>query len=36
MKVKIKEELTTISGWIYDNFGHQGQGQGRGQACKEK
>ncbi len=31
-----KEELTTIAGWIYDNFGNQGQGQGRGQACKEK
>ena len=31
-----KEELTTIAGWIYDNFGNQGQGQGRGKACKEK
>ena len=31
-----KEELTTIAGWIYDNFANQGQGQGRGQACKEK
>jgi len=30
-----KEELTTIAGWIYDNFGNQGQGQGRGKACKE-
>ena len=30
-----KEELTTIAGWIYDNFGNQGQGQGRGQACKD-
>ena len=29
------EELTTIAGWIYDNFGNQGQGQGRGKACKE-
>jgi len=31
-----KEELTTIAGWIYDNFGNQGQGSGRGRACKEK
>lgn len=30
-----KEELITISGWIYDNFGNQGKGQGRGKACKE-
>lgn len=31
-----KEELTTIAGWIYDNFGNQGQGLGRGKACKDK
>ena len=31
-----KEELTTIAGWIYDNFGNQGQGRGHGKACKEQ
>ena len=32
-----KDELNTIAGWIYDNFGSQGQGQGFGRekACQE-
>jgi len=30
-----KEELNTIAAWIHDNFGNQGQGHGRGKACKE-
>ncbi|MDQ7046721.1 MAG: c-type cytochrome [Sulfurovum sp.] len=31
-----KEELTTIAGWIYDNFANQGRGKGHGKACKDK
>ena len=31
-----KEELVSIAGWIYDNFGNQGQGFGRGKACQEQ
>ncbi len=33
-----QEELTTIAGWMYDNFAHQGQGHGKGfcRACKDK
>lgn len=33
-----QEELTTIAGWMYDNFANQGQGQGLGHgwACKDR
>ncbi len=33
-----QEELTTIAGWMYDNFANRGQGQGKGfcRACKDK